>query len=381
MRVAWDLQAVTGPGRTGLGVSVQFMLDAVISHNSGIELVALRPNRTNTALRSVADRLRWEQWRLPLQLRAEHRRQELAAVYSPALGAPLAAPAPVVAHVHDLIPLFYPRQFSGVAGWYWRSLLPFTWRRSSLLTVSNAAVADDVAARLNYPRRNIYVVPYYPDPEVAKVAAELQPEYRDVAARQPPERPLFLTLASHEPRKNIELPIRALSLLHKRGINARLVCIGGLTPHTAQLRLLAATCHVASAVEFIGYQERRAIVELLLNCTALLFVSRYEGYGMPPQEAQSVGCPAVLSDLRCHRVVYGDQLRFEQLPEELRVAPPFVDPDDEEGLAREMQRLCEDREYRVRLGRAGLAYSATFSAAATAHALAAAFTAVAKPGI
>jgi glycosyltransferase involved in cell wall biosynthesis len=380
MRVAWDLQAVTGPGRTGLGVSVQFMLDAVINHTSDIELVGLRPNRTDAALRSVADRLQWEQWRLPAQLRAEHRRRALTACYSPALAAPLLAPVPVVAHVHDLIPLIYPSQFSGVAGWYWGRLLPFTWRRCRLLTVSNAAVADDVAARLVYPRERIHVVPYYPDPTVAKLAAELNPDYRDIAARLVPQRPLFLTLASHEPRKNLELPIRALRLLHKRGINARLVCIGGLTPHTESLRILAATCGVASAVEFVGYQQRRATVELLLNCTALVFASRYEGYGMPPQEAQSLGCPAILSDIRCHRVVYADQLRFEQLPEELRVAPAFVNPDDEQGLALEMQRLCEDQEYRVRLGRAGLAYSATFSSAATAHAWRGAFAAVESTG-
>jgi len=379
MRVAWDLQAVTGPGRTGLGVSVQFMLDAVSNHPTGIELVGLRPNRTNAPLRSVTDRLLWEQWRLPRQLRDEHRHRALTAVYSPALGAPLFAPAPVVAHVHDLIPLIYPRQFSGVAGWYWGRLLPFTWRRCRLLTVSNAAVADDVAARLVYPRERIQVVPYYPDPTVAKLAAALNPAYHDVASRPVPARPLFLTLASHEPRKNLELPIRALSLLHKRGINARLICIGGLTPHTDALRLLAATCNVASAVEFVGYQERRATVELLLNCTALLFVSHYEGYGMPPQEAQSIGCPAILSDIRCHRVVYADQLRFDQLPADLREVPPFVDPGDEHGLAREMQRLCEDREHWIRLGRAGLAYSATFSSAATAHALQAAFSAVESP--
>jgi hypothetical protein len=44
-----------------------------------------------------------------------------------------------------------------------------------------------------------------------------------------------------------------------------------------------------------------------------------------------------------------------------------------------MQRLWEYDEHRIRLGRAGLAYSATFSAAATAHALRMAFSAVAAP--
>jgi len=377
MRVAWDLQAVTGPGRTGLGVSVQFMLDAVSAHARGVKLVGLRPNQTDAALRTVPDRLRWEQWRLPRQLRREHGSRPLDLAYSPALGAPLFSPVPVAAHVHDLIPLVYPQQFSGAAGWYWRRLLPYTWRRCRLLTVSNVSVADEVTARLGYPIDRVHVVPYYPDPAVARAAAALAPGYRDVTARPRLKRPLFLTLASHEPRKNIELPIRALGLLHERGLDARLVCIGGLTTHTAVLRALAISRNVSSAVEFVGYQPRQATVELLLKCTALLFTSRYEGYGMPPQEAQSIGCPVVLSDIRSHRAVYADELRFSQLVEADRVRPPFVEPDDEEALAAQMQRLWEDGEYQRQLGRAGLAYSATFSAADTAHALISAFSAAA----
>ena len=99
MRVAWDLQAVTGPGRTGLGVSVQFMLDALESGAPDVEVAGLRPNERDAALGGVGDRLAWEQWRLPAELRATHAARPLDLAYSPALGAPLFSPVPgTVAH-------------------------------------------------------------------------------------------------------------------------------------------------------------------------------------------------------------------------------------------------------------------------------------------
>ena len=373
VRVAWDLQAITGPGRTGLGVSVQFMLDALLAHAPQVQLAGMRPNEQDRPLRTVKDRILWEQWRLPRRLRREHLLQPLDLLYSPALGAPLRSPVPVVAHVHDLIPLFYPQQFSGFARWYWHDLLPMTWRRCSALTVSNATVAEDIAMHFGYPADRIQVVPYYPDPAVASAARDLRPGFAEIEVQDAPATPLFLTLASHEPRKNLELPIRALERLGRAGVDARLVCVGSHTPHTEVLRQLAAQCGVAGTVEFPGYLRRADIVRLLLSCTALVFCSHYEGYGMPPQEAQSVGCAVILSDIPCHRAVYADEARWARLPVGEREVPPFVDPRDERTLAGFMRRLIEDSAYRCALRRAGLAYCRTFSDAGTAAGLSAAF--------
>lgn len=373
MRVAWDLQAVTGPRPTGLGVSVGFLLDACQKHSANMQIVGLRPNEENRALIGVPDRLKWEQWRLPRELYRRHRMERLDLCYSPALGAPLNSPARVVAHVHDLIPLVYPRQFTGFAGWYWKSLLPYTWRRCRALTVSNATVADDICEYLQVKRSKIHVVPYYADPGLQTIAAEVRGTTPLSALYEEPDPPHFITLASHEPRKNIELAISALGLLHGMGIKAGLTCAGGRTPHTESLVQLASKAGVEDYVKFPGYMERDKVVRLMLSATALLFVSRYEGYGMPPLEAMSVGCPVVLSNLACHRQVYGFNPKWEVLPEDLRCTPRFVLPDNVEGLAAEMRRLVRDASYRRALIDSGLAYSALFTPEATAKALTQAF--------
>jgi len=370
VRVAWDLQAVTGPRPTGLGVSVGFLLDACKRFAQDIEVVGLRPNDRDQPLATVLDRVGWEQFRLPAMLRSV-RRQQVKLCYSPALGAPISSPVPVVCHVHDLIPLIYPAQFSGVAGWYWKKLLPYTWKRCAALTVSNSTVLSDLESYLGVPRSNIHVVPYYPDPGLDAIAARLQPSTQFAAV------PVFITLASHEPRKNIELAISALGLLKARGIQARLDCLGGRTAHTASLEDLAKAKGVPGQVHFPGYLSREKIVESMLQAAALLFVSRYEGYGMPPLEAMHVGCPVILSNIACHRQVYGDPERWALLPEESRAAPAMLMPDDDRGLADEMQQVIEDSKYRERLASSGKAYSRLFTPQATATALESAFLSVA----
>jgi glycosyltransferase involved in cell wall biosynthesis len=259
-------------------------------------------------------------------------------------------------------------QFRGVSRWYWTRLLPAGWRRCAALTVSNSSLVDEVAQRLGYPRGRIHVVPYY-----ALLPASAAPSGGVPGSRPAP--PYFLTLASHEPRKNLGLAIRALASLSRPASPARLVCLGGQTPHTAELQRLAQHLGVATRISWVDYLDRAATLELLRGATALLFVSTLEGYGMPPQEAQALGAPVVLSDIPCHRAVYADPQRWQQVSAELREPPPFVATDDAEALGRLMQRLLDDPQWHARLSSAGLAYQSTFSPRSTAAALRTAFAA------
>lgn len=373
VRITWDFQAITGSKPTGLGISVKLLLSAFEDHCAQHEVIPMRPNDANRALLGVPDRLKWEQWRLPLALRNLNPKPSL--LYSPALGAPLNSPVPVVAHVHDLISLIFPEQFSGFAGIYWKKLLPLSWKRARVITVSNMAVKRDIMRLLDVPEEKIHVVPYYPDSSWRVLAQRYRENFLE-ADINAGERPVFLMLASHEPRKNIELGIQALAELKNRlAMPARLICVGGLSSHTENLRSIAAELGVSDSLELPGYLSQEEITRLLLGCHGLLFVSRYEGYGMPPQEAQSIGVPVILSDIPCHREVYANRERLSQLNVELQFTPPMVSVGDHRKLADYMYRLAIDADWRMLLKSHGIAYSGTFSSRRTASALLSAFEA------
>ena len=83
------------------------------------------------------------------------------------------------------------------------------------------------------------------------------------------------------------------------------------------------------------------IIEALYNrAVALLFPSRYEGFGWPPIEAQACGCPVVGSDI-------------PPLVEVLRQTAELRPVQDETGMAEAIRRIGVDREFREQLRQRG----------------------------
>jgi glycosyltransferase involved in cell wall biosynthesis len=83
------------------------------------------------------------------------------------------------------------------------------------------------------------------------------------------------------------------------------------------------------------------IIEALYNrAVALLFPSRYEGFGWPPIEAQACGCPVVASDI-------------PPILESLRQSAVINPLLDEDGMAEAIVRLATNREYREEVRQRG----------------------------
>ena len=59
---------------------------------------------------------------------------------------------------------------------------------------------------------------------------------------------------------------------------------------------LAEQLGLMKAVEFLGYVGEGELSDLYENAVALIFMSRYEGFGLPALEAMAAGCPVIVSD-------------------------------------------------------------------------------------
>ena len=55
----------------------------------------------------------------------------------------------------------------------------------------------------------------------------------------------------------------------------------------------AAQRGIAARVELRGYVDDAALLDLFSRASALVFPSRYEGFGLPPLQAQAAGLPVV----------------------------------------------------------------------------------------
>ena len=63
-------------------------------------------------------------------------------------------------------------------------------------------------------------------------------------------------------------------------------------------------------LKFLGYVSDEEAKGLIINCRAFLFPTFYEGFGIPPLEALSLGAKAVVSDASCMREIFGNNVYY-----------------------------------------------------------------------
>ncbi|MBC7323609.1 MAG: glycosyltransferase family 4 protein, partial [Acetomicrobium sp.] len=97
-----------------------------------------------------------------------------------------------------------------------------------------------------------------------------------------------------------------------------------------------------------GHVPDEHLPALYSGAIALVYVSLYEGFGLPPLEAMACGTPVLISNVT-------------SLPEVVGDAALMVDPYDVDAIAEGIKRLVEDDNLRKELSQKGLARAKLFS--------------------
>jgi glycosyltransferase involved in cell wall biosynthesis len=123
-------------------------------------------------------------------------------------------------------------------------------------------------------------------------------ELRDVLEKFRITTPYFLSVATFEPRKNLELLVRAFLALKAGGKipGHTLVIAGGRGWKDQRFQALLGELPDRSVLP-LGYVEEADLPALYSGAEAFLFPSLYEGFGMPLLESRACGTPFVATDL------------------------------------------------------------------------------------
>jgi glycosyltransferase involved in cell wall biosynthesis len=147
--------------------------------------------------------------------------------------------------------------------------------------------------------------------------------YRNATETANPPRLLYP--ATPDPHKNHLNLFQAWQLLHQEGITAEL--------HVTIAKNSPLSCHIererASGVLIFNHGEVDAceMAKLYLHCSALIYPSKMESFGLPLLEAGAIGLPIVAAEL--------DYVRDVSTPSET------FDPDSPVSIARAVKRhLC-----------------------------------------
>jgi glycosyltransferase involved in cell wall biosynthesis len=150
--------------------------------------------------------------------------------------------------------------------------------------------------------------------------------------------------------KNIETVLAAYS---QARLGNTLLVLTGKRDARVHGQLVDVTSKGVRNVGFVTDAELRALYE---HALALVFPSRYEGFGLPPLEAMTCGCPVIVSDQPALVEVTGD-------------AALRCGVDDAAELARLMRMVHSDPAVRARLKSAGYERARHFTWYATARML------------
>ena len=288
-------------------------------------------------------RLLWEQCLLPLQLR----RRGVDLLHSPHHTTPLVAPGcRQVVTFHDLTFFLLPARYPPSRRLYFQAVSRASARRADALIVPSETVKRDVVRILAVPQSRITTVYEAPAPifrpiEDGAMLARVRQKYRL------PHR-FILSVGSLEPGKNRTRLIQAFHKLRRRGLEHRLVIVGGRAwKYEGDLELVE-RLGLSGEVLFTGYVPAEELAALY-NCAELfVFPSLYEGFGLPVLEAMACGVPVVTSNVSALPEVAGDAALLAQ-------------PHDIEELADAMERPLRQSRLRASLRARGLKRAAQFS--------------------
>ena len=133
------------------------------------------------------------------------------------------------------------------------------------------------------------------------------PYHPDVAAVPAVQQPYVLLVGSNHRRKNRETAIRAMAAIADRWPGT--MVFAGQALSDGQ-RALIEQLGLTQRVHEILQPSNRDLQQLYSHATALVFPSRFEGFGWPIIEAQACGCPVICSQREPHPEVSGGCAMF-----------------------------------------------------------------------
>jgi glycosyltransferase involved in cell wall biosynthesis len=340
VRIVFEVSPLSHP-RTGVGNYIRGSLAGLAEAAAGRhEIVAFAPTSPQ-GLRAIPEALAG----LPVELRlrllpfAHHWRMAWSRLGRPVLERflgrfdvlhfsdwmfPPQAAGVRSTMIHDLVPLRFPEWTTARTRSMHGSKYRNAARTCDVIFTNSAYTARDVNALLGVP------------PERTRVAHPgVDPLFSADGERADLSRPYILTVATLEPRKNLDALIRAWRRL---GGEHALVVAGG--EGWGERPSLA-----AEGVRWLGFVSNEELARLYRGASVFVYPSRFEGFGIPIVEAMASGVPVVASAHPSMDEASGD-------------AAVRADPESPADLAAAIERALADSDALVRRG---LAHASRFS--------------------
>ena len=276
------------------------------------------------------------------------RRAGIDLFHAPSYTAPVGGPRPLALTIHDVSyerhPEWYPYRRDSLRRAFYR----WSARTADVVITDSEFSKSEIVAAYGLDRQHIAVVPLAAAPLFTTAVEEPPPA--DLPRR------FLLHVGDLHARRNVEMIIRVLIALGQRRpdlSDVGLVLVGSDRGTAVRLRDVANTVRRPLAF-FVNRLDDVALRACYRSAIALVYPSRYEGFGLPLLEAMACGCPVLAA-------------RTSSIPEVTGDAAILLDPDDAPAWAAAIESVLDSADVRARLRDGSLRRAVQFSWRRTAE--------------
>jgi glycosyltransferase involved in cell wall biosynthesis len=257
----------------------------------------------NVSKNSPLKNILWHQW----QFQMLQRKYKCDLAYIPNFSLLLWKRIPTIVTIHDLIEFNIPDKFSKLRMMYRKIIDPLMVRNSSYITTVSECSKNDIIKYCGAEEKKIKVITNAADQKrfrlydrkiIDSVLNKHGLKYQSYF--------LFVGTIDY-PGKNIMSVIKSYELLKKeKNIEEKLVIIGknGFNSKVIYDYVNESPCK--DSIIFTGYLEDSELPLLYAGCKIFLYLSLYEGFGLPVLEAMSCGVPVICPNTSCFPEVVGN---------------------------------------------------------------------------
>ncbi len=248
--------------------------------------------------------------------------------------------------VHDLAFKQGNNEISWLQRWFYQYFTPkFLKKASNIITVSNYS-KQSIEEAYPFTKNRIKVIPGAARTKFKPISWEEKEQIKEAYTEG---FEYFICVGGISPRKNLINMLKAFSLFKKwHKSNMKLVFAGRLAWNYQEILEKLKTYKYKNDVVLTGYLSDDLLQKLTAGAYASLYISTYEGFGLPILEAMQAGVP----------VIAGNNTSMPEVGDDAALYADSLNPIK---IAEQMQLLYKDEKLRETIINKGLLRAETYN--------------------
>ncbi|HRX12315.1 MAG TPA: glycosyltransferase family 1 protein [Draconibacterium sp.] len=240
---------------------------------------------------------------------------------------------PSVVTIHDLIFIRFPEFYKTIDRNIYFSKVKYACSSAQKIIAISEQTRDDIIRFFHVDSNKIEVVYQSVSPVFfERVNSE------NLRSKYNLKKQFILSVGTHEPRKN---QLSLLKAIKAEKLDIQVVFVGKHTSYTKKLNRFISENKMDGQVNFLNGISENDLAGLYRLATLSVYISFFEGFGLPVIESMASGCPVITSNVSC-------------LPETAGRAAVLCAPNDINELGRQIKSILENETIRNVLVEKGL---------------------------